>query len=150
MNSRNVRRVFQEWAKKVQDHENKKAKLREFLNANEYQDRDQELFSFVLQNASYPDLKLFSLSMEWTCPSVHDSHALWAEGTKVRGIFTHVTENPCKSLHTHLRTLRSAEFGNFKYFNWLAQLEAINEMGIPLTDIGHKDLHCGGARRLHV
>ena len=140
MNSRNVRRVFQEWAKQVQDHENKKAG---FLNANEYQDRDQELFSLVLQNASYPDLKLFPLSLEWTCPGVRDSHALWAEGTKLRGIFTHLTENPCKSLHTHLRTLRSAEFGNFKYFNWLAQLEAINEMGVPLTDI----THCGGARR---
>jgi hypothetical protein len=113
------------------------------LDGNTYQIRDQEVFSLVLHDNAFPDLSIFSLSIEWVCPVTNRAKSIWAEGVIEPGqSFTLLTENPCKSVHAHPPP-RNA-FKSFIFSEWITQIERIGE-GAELETAKK----CGGAHRIN-
>jgi hypothetical protein len=149
INTLSVRRILIKWQEEIAltydkgEHEELR---KQFLNSDEYQVRDQELFSLVLRANSFPDVKLFPLSFEWMCPNSRHPSTLWAEGTKNSASeeFAPLTQNPCKALHAHDSTLDRDGVLRFpKLDKWLQSVKSVGPGDAPGRRPG-----CGGAHRL--
>jgi hypothetical protein len=150
LNTPSVRRVFIKWQEEIASSndggEHQQLQEKWLGKEQEYQIRDQELLALVLQVNQFPDIKLFPLSFEWVCPNTKNPSAVWAEGTRKTSSeeFTHLTQNPCKALHSHDIANNPDMF--IKYPQIQKWIRTVNNVGQIVP--GEEQKHCGGAHKI--
>ncbi|KAH9258066.1 hypothetical protein BASA81_003629 [Batrachochytrium salamandrivorans] len=151
MNSPNVRRVVQAWQREIERFTNDQTYREEItttlLSSDGRQFRDQELLSLVFFHHSFPDVKVYPLTMDWVCAEQGDERGVWTEGSGSHQLspsnFAPLFRTKCKTLHFHSTSAR--HFTSYVLKDWL---ENLGNVGEPLLPGELASQHgCSGARR---